>query len=158
MPSTKVQTPGITDSSVTTSKIADSSVTNPKLSDSSVSGAKLNGNQTGTAPIYGVRAWALFNGFDGQIISSGNISDVRRLAKGQYRVTFNTSMIDNNYAVISTIGINDTDGGKDNALGVKIIRNTMTNNAFTIWTSIIGGGDSGDSFVDYRIVSIMIMR
>jgi len=47
-----VATANLLDANVTTAKIADAAVTAPKLS----------GAQTGTAPIYGVRAWANFNG------------------------------------------------------------------------------------------------
>jgi hypothetical protein len=47
---------------VTTAKIADSNVTTAKLADASVVAEKLSGAQTGTAPIFGVRAWVNFNG------------------------------------------------------------------------------------------------
>jgi hypothetical protein len=47
---------------VTTAKIADSNVTTDKLADASVVAGKLSGAQTGTAPIFGVRAWVNFNG------------------------------------------------------------------------------------------------
>jgi len=47
-----VATANIVDANVTTAKIADAAVTAPKLS----------GAQTGTAPVYGVRAWVNFNG------------------------------------------------------------------------------------------------
>lgn len=46
-----IATANIVDANVTTAKIADAAVTAPKLS----------GAQTGTAPVYGVRAWANFN-------------------------------------------------------------------------------------------------
>jgi hypothetical protein len=47
---------------VTTAKIADSNVTTAKIADASITAPKLNGAQTGTAPIFGVRAWVNFNG------------------------------------------------------------------------------------------------
>lgn len=47
---------------VTTAKILDASVTTAKIADASITSTKLNGAQTGPAPIYGVRAWANFNG------------------------------------------------------------------------------------------------
>lgn len=46
-----IATANITDSNVTTAKIADAAITAPKLS----------GAQTGTAPVFGCRAWANFN-------------------------------------------------------------------------------------------------
>lgn len=53
LPSTvSVATANITDANVTTAKIADAAVTAPKLS----------GAQTGSAPVFGCRAWVNFNG------------------------------------------------------------------------------------------------
>ena len=50
-----------TDITVTTGNIVDASVTTAKIADANVTAPKLNGAQTGTAPVYGVRAWANFN-------------------------------------------------------------------------------------------------
>ena len=47
---------------VTTDKLADGAVTAAKFSNASVTAAKLNGGQTGSAPIFGVRAWVNING------------------------------------------------------------------------------------------------
>lgn len=46
---------------VTTAKILDANVTTAKIADSNITAAKLDGAQTGSAPIYGVRAWAKLN-------------------------------------------------------------------------------------------------
>jgi len=46
---------------VTTAKILDANVTTAKILDANITAPKLNGAQTGTAPIYGIRAWANFN-------------------------------------------------------------------------------------------------
>jgi hypothetical protein len=51
-----------TDITVTTGNIVDASVTTAKIADANVTAPKLNGAQTGTAPVYGIRAWANFNG------------------------------------------------------------------------------------------------
>jgi len=47
---------------VATANIVDANVTTAKLADAAVTAPKLSGAQTGTAPVYGVRAWANFNG------------------------------------------------------------------------------------------------
>lgn len=52
-----VATANLVDANVTTAKIADAAVTAPKLS----------GAQTGTAPVYGVRAWARLNPYVGSV-------------------------------------------------------------------------------------------
>ena len=47
---------------VTTAKILDANVTTAKILDANITAPKLNGAQTGTAPIYGIRAWVNFDG------------------------------------------------------------------------------------------------
>jgi len=65
-------------------------------------------NPVGTAPVYGVRAWANFNGRvtngNCEIRSSGNVSTVVRTAPGKYTVTFVFAMPNTNYAVIANSG------------------------------------------------------
>ena len=56
-----VTTAKILDANVTTAKILDANVTTAKIADANITAPKLNGAQTGTAPIYGLRAWANFN-------------------------------------------------------------------------------------------------
>ena len=65
--------------------------------------AKLSGGQSGSAPVFGVRAWANFVG-DGTngactVNASGNISGVVKNGTGDYTVTFTTAMNDANYAI-----------------------------------------------------------
>jgi hypothetical protein len=75
------------------------------VSNSAITAAKLDGNQSGSAPIYGCRAWVSFVGrsTDGDctIRSSGNINRVARTAAGRYTVYFATSMQDAEYATIT---------------------------------------------------------
>jgi hypothetical protein len=66
-----ITTAKIATGAVTESKIADNAVTNAKMADDSVDTAeivdaaitapKLDGAQTGSAPVYGIRAWAKLN-------------------------------------------------------------------------------------------------
>ena len=63
-------------------------------------------NPSGSAPIYGARAWVNFNGIGSvganmTIRSQGNVSSVNKLGTGRYRVTFATAMPDANYATIT---------------------------------------------------------
>lgn len=88
--------------------------TSSAIADGAVSAAKLNGAQTGSAPIYGCRAWVLFNGTkdttgatstantNRQILASGNVSSVTRTAAGTYTVNFTTAMSDDNFAAFAT--------------------------------------------------------
>jgi hypothetical protein len=88
--------------------IANSAVTTAKIADANVTAAKLSGGQSGSAPIYAARAWVNFNGTNGSIIASGNISGVTRSGAGIYNVTFSTAMPDANYAFV---------GGAQNSAG-----------------------------------------
>lgn len=46
---------------VATANLVDANVTTAKIADAAITAPKLDGAQTGTAPVYGVRAWANFN-------------------------------------------------------------------------------------------------
>jgi hypothetical protein len=77
------------------------------VSNSAITAAKLDGNQSGSAPIYGCRAWVSFAGRstngDCTIRSAGtgNVYRVARTAEGRYTVYFTTAMQDENYATIT---------------------------------------------------------
>lgn len=75
------------------------------VNNSSITAAKLDGNQSGSAPIYGCRAWVSFVGRstngDCTIRSAGNVYRVARTAEGRYTVYFTTAMQDAEYATIA---------------------------------------------------------
>ena len=83
------------------SKLAENSTNGSKIVDSSITAPKLDGAQTGSAPIFGVRAWGSFDGSTTPITpnGSGNVSSITRLAAASYRVTFTNAMPNENYAV-----------------------------------------------------------
>ena len=70
---------------------------------------------TGTAPVYGVRAWVNFDGTrntsnvvdatntNRYIRASGNVTNVLRNGTGDYSIFFTTAMTDANYATSYTI-------------------------------------------------------
>lgn len=71
------------------------------LPDASVTGADLNGAQTGSAPIFGARAWVNIDGTGTiGVRASGNIDTLTDGGTGIYTVTFATPMPDANYSVI----------------------------------------------------------
>ena len=70
--------------------------------DGSITAPKLSGAQTGSAPIYGARAWCRFNGTTtgtNAPTAGGNVSTVARTAAGTYTITFATAMEDGNYCI-----------------------------------------------------------
>ena len=100
----------IADSSVTAVKLASDSVETAKIKDANITSTKLNGAQTGTAPIFGVRAWVTFDmtrnaagGTDALLtprflIGSGNVTSVTKTATGVATILFATALPNTNYA------------------------------------------------------------
>lgn len=89
----------------TADAIADGAVsTAAKLASGVVTAVKLDGAQTGSAPVYGARAWVNFNGTgttgtNQTIRGSGNVASVYKNGVGDYTVTFSTALPNANYAV-----------------------------------------------------------
>jgi len=85
---------------------------------STVPYTRLNdGNQTGSAPMFGARAWVTFNGTGSigtpqTILASGNVSTVLKNSNGDYTITFSTAMPDTNYCTLVT--------GRGNGTGAAI--------------------------------------
>lgn len=72
------------------------------LANGTVTAPDLNGAQTGSAPIFGARAWCIFDGTTAGVnapIAGGNVSTVSRNSTGDYTITFTTAMPSANYAV-----------------------------------------------------------
>ena len=104
--------------------LPDDCITTAEIAGSAVTPAKLSGAQTGSAPIYGARAWVNFdgtrneadtgastNGANVKIRASGNVSSVLKNAVGDYTVNFTVAMPDANYAVTHVGGIKATSWG-----------------------------------------------
>lgn len=135
-----VETLKIKDANVTAAKLASDAVTTAKILNANVTAAKLSGAQTGSAPIYGARAWCHFDATRNAAGSassantarylypngSGNVTSVTKTATGTFTVALATALPSANYAVI---GIGHTGGflrvsGSDEA--------TQTTTSFTL--------------------------
>lgn len=81
-----------------------SAVGTAQITDANVTAAKLSGAQTGAAPIYGVRAWVVFDGTVASptITASGNVTSVTKNGTGDYTINFTTALPNANYAVSVT--------------------------------------------------------
>lgn len=126
-------------------------VNNPvTVANASVTAPKLSGAQTGTAPIFGVRAWANFDGTTGAIRASGNISSIVRNSTGDYTINFTTAMPDANYAISALAG-----GTANNSV-------VRTYEDLTARTSslfrIVVFSSPGLGAVDSAQVNIMVLR
>jgi hypothetical protein len=76
-----------------------SAVGTAQITDANITPAKLNGAQSGSPPIYGVRAWGRLN--DTTIVAGGNIASVS-FSSPNYTVNFTTAMPDANYCVVGS--------------------------------------------------------
>lgn len=116
----------IADGAVNVSKLADGNVTTSKIANSSVTPEKLSGGQSGSAPVYGVRAWGFFN--NTSIQAAGNVSSIS-YANNNYTVNFSTAMPDANYAVTGSYG---DDTGDIYVRAFVIISKTASSFSFAI--------------------------
>lgn len=73
------------------------------IADANITAAKLDGAQSGSAPIYGARAWVNFNGTGTVAIrASGNVSSITDEGNGNYLVNFATAMPNANFSALAT--------------------------------------------------------
>lgn len=97
---------GLPDNSVLTDDIAALQVTGAKIAAATITPDKLSGAQSGSAPVFGVRAWCKFNGGTtgtNAPIAGGNIATVTYNGAGNYTATFTTAMQDADYAVTISV-------------------------------------------------------
>jgi len=114
---------------LTAGGLPDGSVVTADIADANITAAKLDGAQSGSAPIYGCRAWVNFDGTRDStgaastantnrfIRASGNVTSVLRNGTGSYTVTFTTAMPDANYTAVGHAST-ETDVGNINPAGV----------------------------------------
>lgn len=70
--------------------------------DQSIGAGKLSGLQSGAAPIYGARAWCIFNGTlagTNAPLAGGNVTSVTRTGPGQWTINFAVALPTSNFAV-----------------------------------------------------------
>jgi len=131
---------GLPDLSITTSEIAAAAVT----------ASKLDGAQSGTAPIYGARAWVNFNGTGTIAVrASGNVSSITDNGVGDYTVNFTTALADANYAVAWSFG------GTGGALTGRTLEDSTARTALLVRmaTANVAGG-----LLDAAQVNVAIFR
>lgn len=140
---------------------ATATVTTENIVDASITAPKLNGTQTGTAPIFGVRAWVTFDmtrnaagGTDALLtprflIGSGNVTSVTKTATGVATILFTTVLPNANYAYAGS-------GRGSTVANEPIVYNTFagpknTNQLGVNMTDATGG------FVNFPEITVMVI-
>lgn len=91
---------------------------------------------SGTAPVYGCRAWVKFAGGSGALSASGNVTSVTRTSTGTYTVNFTTAMPSSTYSQILTVEASGTyaatvtGASSTTASSTILVFNTSTGVAF----------------------------
>jgi hypothetical protein len=126
-----------------------------QVQDGVITAADLDGAQTGSAPIYGCRAWVNFDGTKDTtgatstantnrlIRGSGNVASVLRNATGDYTVTFTTAMPDANYCVQCTGESSAASSTNDSVFGIKD-SSTLTTTSVTVVETVAGTTSGSD--------------
>jgi hypothetical protein len=136
-----VTTAKIADAQVTTAKILDANVTTAKIADANITAPKLNGAQTGTAPIYGVRAWVNFDG-----TTADNIGGT--YARDATTVTVTTS-VNHGLIVGHKVYLDFTSGAAVD--GAFVVTGITSNTIFTV-THGTSGTTSGNVTLNRRLI------
>jgi hypothetical protein len=106
-------------------------------------------NATGSAPLYGCRAWVNFNGTGTvSINASGNVSSITDNGTGDYTVNFTTAMPDANYSTNATAGFTSGANSSMNFLSTQT----------TSQTRVFNRNQFGNSADDATEVSVAIFR
>jgi hypothetical protein len=124
---------------VTSAEMQTDSVATAAIQNTSVTASKLSGGQTGSAPVYGIRAWGTFEGAAASPITptgAGNISTITTTSSGIFTITFDTAMPSTNYAAVfyGYMSVSAQGAG----LGVRISSKTV--NSFVVNFYYDGGG------------------
>lgn len=111
-----------------------SAVGTSQITDANVTAAKLSGGQSGSAPIFGARAWVRFNGTGSSgtnqtITGSGNVTSVYKNGTGNYTVTMTTAMPNDTYCAVGTAQFVTTTGD-----AATITTSGMTTTTFNVYT------------------------
>ena len=149
---TGISAGGLPDASIVTADIADANITATKLS----------GAQTGSAPIYGCRAWVNFdgtrneadtgastNGANVKIRASGNVTSVLKNGTGDYTVNFTTAMVDANYSVVCS--------GR-RASGTLLVTNLLPGGTYTASAVQVNSASVTPTNIDSDYFNVSVFR
>jgi hypothetical protein len=134
--------------------LPDSSIVTADIANAAITAAKMSGAQSGSAPIYGARAWVNFNGTGTVAIrGSGNVSSITDNGTGDYTVNFTTAMPDVNYSVVA-VGAPTTTPTTCQRWPTTV--GTLATSSVKIITP--ADGTTGTALGDFALVTVSIFR
>jgi len=152
-----VATAKIADNAVTNAKMADSAVDTAELADGAVEAAKMSGAQTGSAPVFGVRAWVSFDGTTANNLTgtysrtspstTATVSITSHgLTTGQYvYLDFNSGTADGIYQVTfvdaNSFTITTAESTTQTSVSVTLPRATVSGSGNVAYVSKVQTGD-----------------
>lgn len=148
---------------IASANIVDGTIVASDLADASITAPKLDGAQTGTAPIFGCRAWVNFDATKDStgtvssantnrlIRASGNVTSVLKTSNGVYTVTFTTALPDENFAVYGSVSDN---GGTTGSTTNQVLNGYQASSS----TATITTTTTASNLADYSHVSVCVMR
>jgi hypothetical protein len=155
-------TVAVTSAGITATQLASNAVETAKIKDANVTAAKLDGAQSGSAPIFGARAWVNFDGTKDTsgtpstantnrlINGSGNVTSVNRNSAGDYTINLSSSLPDANFSAAFTCS--DPSLGGSGPCTVNIVSQTSSSiNIRTVQAS-------SNSSIDTDIITGIFLR
>ena len=148
---------------IASANIVDGTIVADDIANAAITAPKLSGAQTGSAPVFGVRAWVNFDATKDStgavssantnrlIRASGNVSSVLKTANGVYTVTFTTALPDANFAVYGSVSDN---GGTTGSTTNQFLNGYQASSS----TATITTTSTGNSLDDYSHVSVCVIR
>jgi len=105
----------------------------------------INSDSGSTFQSYGVRSFCTFNGTNGSIAGSGNVSSITRHGTGDYTCNFSNAMPNSNYAVAGSM-VGQTDNGSTHSqfIGAHANQNGRKNTTGFRFGFVHNGGAAQD--------------
>jgi hypothetical protein len=112
-------------------------------------------NASGSAPVYGARAWVNFNGSGTVAIrASGNVSSITDNGVGDYTVNFTTPMPDASYSISGTAARSGTSGSS--GAGISVTPNDAVTPRTVSACRVVLLANAGDGAFDQNVDSTQV--
>ena len=124
------------------------------IQNATASASKLSGGQSGSAPVFGARAWCVFDGTvagTNAPTAGGNVTSVTRNGVGDYTINFTTALPDGNYAPTISYGM-------ENAAKTAIIGTTTAIAPTTTALRFSTHSSATGTILDTKLIAVAIFR